>query len=148
MWLWLFKCFWRVSYDSPPFFWFFIRVAKNILTFLANVLIRPVDIVFFSTFRCFLSKVWFSEFIHLSVLHIGVLDKPGSKFTGIFWLYCHQVPEDPPCFETSQSSVQIWGHEGEKYVFCPLLSLSATNILINLINILSLMDKPLVIKQL
>lgn len=50
----------------------------------------------------------------LPVLHIGVLDKPGSKFTGIFWLYGDQVTEDPARFETSQSSVQIWGDAGEE----------------------------------
>lgn len=45
--------------------------------------------------------------IHVFLLYTGVLDKPGSEFTGIFGLRCDQVPEDPAGSETSQSSVQI-----------------------------------------
>lgn len=46
-------------------------------------------------------------FHKLPVLPSGVPDKSGSKFPGIFRLLCHQVPEDPPGSETTQSSVQI-----------------------------------------
>lgn len=53
----------------------------------------------------------------LSLILPGVLDKSGGKLTGIFRLCCHQVPEDAPGFETSQSFVQIWGHAGEKSYF-------------------------------
>ncbi len=80
---------------------------KNICNFLSRVNMNR-------NWHAFVFVQWFSHYTRLSGLHTGVLDKPGSKFTGIFRLCCNQVPEDAAGFETTQSSVQIWGHAGEK----------------------------------
>lgn len=109
---------------------FVLKCYKTIYCYFSKV--HEQDLTNFNFCLIFNSD---SHSIHVFLYSIGVLDKPGSEFTGIFWLYCNQVPEDPAGSETSQSSVQIWGHAGEikkKYIselhWCPFTTVSAVDL--------------------